>query len=96
MAIGLDRDLCANRPAQRHHAVIDDPVKNMDAIAAFTNNAILVKHVEMLGHIGLCRLNFLDELADVLFAIAQAADDFQARRRRHDTKQFGGAFENLV
>ena len=84
MAVGLDRDLCANSPAQRHYAVIDDPVKNMDAIAAFADDAILVQHVEMLGHIGLCRLNFLDELADVLFAIAQAADDFQAPWRGHD------------
>ena len=46
----------------------------------FAQDAGLVQGVQMLRHVGLRGLDFTQQLAHVLLALAQAADDLQAHR----------------
>jgi hypothetical protein len=48
----LAGDFVANRFANRDDALVDDSVKNLNALAAFAQNASLVQRVQMLRHIG--------------------------------------------
>ena len=96
LIVGFDRNLGAHGAAQRHHTVIDDPVVNLHAIAALAQHARLVQRVQMLRHIGLRGVDFSQQFAHILLAIAQAADDLEPHRRGHDAKHLGRQLEDLV
>jgi len=95
LSIGLARYLDADSPAQSNHPLIDDAVINLYAIATLSNHPGLVERVQVLRHVGLGRVDLGQQLTHILFAVAQGADDAQAHRRRHDTKQLGGFVKNL-
>jgi hypothetical protein len=96
LSIAFTGDLHANGTAQRDHAVIDDAVIDLYAFAALAEHTRLVEGVQVLRHVGLGGVDFGQQLTHIFFAIAQSADDAQAHRGRHDTKDLGGFFKNLL
>ena len=92
----LNGDLSTDSSAQTHHTVVHDAVKNLHTVASFAQYTRFVKRIEMLRHIGLCGVDFPQQLSHVFFAMAEAADDLESHRRRHHTKYFGSALEHLI
>jgi hypothetical protein len=95
LSIPLAGNLHADSAAQRDDSVVDDAVINLHPVTALAQHASLVKRVQVLGHVGLCGVDFRQQLAHIFLAIAQGTDDAQTHRCRHDSKNLGGFFKNL-
>ena len=77
----LNGNLSTNSSAQTHHTVVHDAVKNLHTVASFAQYTRFVQGIEMLRHIGLCGVDFPQQLAHVFFAMTKAADDLEPHRR---------------
>lgn len=89
-------DLGADNAAERRYPLIDDAVIDLHAITAFAEHPMSIQGVQVLRHIGLGGAYFAEQIAHVLFTVAQATDDLQAHRCRHDPKQLGGQLKYFV
>jgi len=94
-SIAFAGDLHTHGAAEGHHTVVDDTVVNLYTVAALAKHACLIEGVQVLRHVGLGSVDLGQQLAHILFANAQRADDAQAHGSRHDAKQIGGFFKNL-
>lgn len=57
----------ADRFANRHDALVNDAVKNLDTIAALAQNASLVQRIEVLRHVGLGGFDLGQQVTHIFF-----------------------------
>jgi hypothetical protein len=68
----------------------------LNTIAPFLEYARLKQGAQVLRHVGLGRVNVIQQLGHIFFARAQAAHDAQAHGGGHDSENFCGTVERGV
>ncbi len=96
LVLAVCLNLHANNLAQIDNLFVRNTVVNLDPIAALGQHTRLVQRIEVLGHIGLGGRDLAQEIRDILFPVAQAADDLQPHGCRHDPKHLSGLVEDVV
>lgn len=86
----------AHDGAHWHQAGVRDGVVRRGTVRAARDDASVVQHPEVLGHVGLAGAESVDEFADVLLAIVeQRANDPEARRVAEHAEPFGDVIEQF-
>jgi hypothetical protein len=73
--IAIDSYLRTYRSTQSDNAFIDDAVINLHPFTPTAQNFGFEESIQMLRHIGLGGIDFLQQLPHIFFFFAQAIDD---------------------